>query len=226
VGTFSLYRNICRRRICFVLATIVFLGIAQAQSLSGQALVEVLRQGGCELVMRHANSPAALPDKTTADPENVQGERQLDEAGRNAARAMGEAIKALRIPIARVLSSPAYRARETVKFAGLGTPEVVADLDIGSQSSMLAAAADARSTWLRHQVTISPPEGTNTLIVTHAPNILSAFGQSAANLSDGETLVFRSDRKGGATLLARIKIEDWPRLASADSGSVREARPQ
>ncbi len=54
--------------------------------------------------------------------------RQLDEAGRRGAAAMGEAIRALRIPIGAVLTSPTYRALETVKHAGVGAPTVVEEL--------------------------------------------------------------------------------------------------
>ena len=63
------------------------------------------------LLMRHTSSPNNRPDKATADPENVNLERQLDQTGRDTARAMGEAFKKLGIPVGDVLSSPTYRAR-------------------------------------------------------------------------------------------------------------------
>jgi len=53
----------------------------------------------------------------------------------------------------------------------------------------------------------------NTIIVTQLANIQVAFGQDAANLTDGEALVFHPDAHGGAELVAKIKIEDWPGLA-------------
>jgi phosphohistidine phosphatase SixA len=216
MGDYSLQRTQGWRFLVGAVAAIGALGIVRAEPLSGSALVGALQRGGCVLVMRHASSPEALPDKATADPENLGGERQLDEVGRSTVHAMGEALEALRIPIAHVLSSPTYRARETVRLAGLGTPEVVAELDVGGQRDMRAAANGTLSAWLRQTVAVRPPAGSNTLIVTHGPNILGAFGQSAANLSDGEILVFRPDGKGAADLLARIKIEDWPRLAVED----------
>jgi hypothetical protein len=42
---------------------------------------------------------------------------------------------------------------------------------------------------------------------------VAAFGQAANGASDGETFVFRPDGKGGAELIARVKIEEWPALA-------------
>ena len=55
---------------------------------------------------------------------------------------------------------------------------------------------------------------TNTLIVTHFPNINEAFTTDAARLGDGEALVFHPDGKGAAACVGRIKIEEWPKLAA------------
>jgi hypothetical protein len=43
-----------------------------------------------------------------------------------------------------------------------------------------------------------PTLGLNAIIVTHMPNIRVAFGQDAADLTDGEALVFHPDAHGGA----------------------------
>ena len=180
-----------------------------AQSLSGAGLAEALRQGGYVLVMRHANSPAQPPDKKDADAANVKLERQLDAAGRDAARSMGEAVKALRIPIGAVFSSPTYRALQTVNLASLGKALAVPELDEGA-AGMQGNAEVVRVTWLRAAAAQAPRAGTNNFVVTHAPNIKDSFGIDAAA---GEALVFKSDGKGGVTQVARIKIGDWPALA-------------
>ena len=67
-----------------------------AQTLSGEALVKALQQGGYVIVMRHAASPRTPPATPNAD--NTAKERQLDEEGRATAAAMGKALKALKIP--------------------------------------------------------------------------------------------------------------------------------
>jgi hypothetical protein len=56
------------------------------------------------------------------------------------------------------------------------------------------------------------PKNTNTILVTHFPNINRAFPQSSAGLADGEALIFAPDGKGGAAVAARIKIEEWSHL--------------
>jgi hypothetical protein len=46
----------------------------------------------------------------------------------------------------------------------------------------------------------------------HFPNINRAFPQLLSGLADGEALVFGPDGKGGAALVARVKIKEWPKM--------------
>jgi hypothetical protein len=104
---------------------------------------------------------------------------------------------------------PSYRALETVRLAQLPNPRTQAELGDGGQS--MQVVAESQLAWLRKRVT-QLPMGTNTVLVTHLPNMAGAFPQWVSGLSDGETLVLGSDGRGGATLVARIKIEHWPNL--------------
>jgi phosphohistidine phosphatase SixA len=187
-------------------------GVANADELSGGALVTALRHGGYVLLMRHTSSPNSRPDKSAADPENVNQERQLDQVGRDTARHMGEAIKTLGIPIGDVLSSPTYRALQVVRLESLGQAQTFPEL--GEDGGNMGPVHDAAASWLRKKVSERPRSGTNTLIVTHLPNIRGAFGAAANMLADGETLVYQPDEKGFVELVAHIKIEDWPGLAA------------
>ena len=183
---------------------------ASAQTLSGPAFVNALRQGGYVLVMRHTSSPREAPGRGSANPDNVNLERQLDETGRATATAMGEALRTLKIPIGVVLASPTYRAQETVRFARLPNGRAQAELGDGGQS--MQGVSPAQTVWLKNKATDFTP-GTNTILVTHFPNMSAAFPQWTSGLADGETLVLGPDGHGGVVLVARIKIEEWPRLA-------------
>jgi phosphohistidine phosphatase SixA len=201
---------------CAILIAVLLGAMAapiEAQELAGAALVQQLRAGGFVLVMRHARSPTALPDAQSADPGNPQHERQLDESGKSSARAMGEALRQLHVPIAEVWTSPTFRALQTVKLAGLQAPKVVQQLGDGGQG-MQSDASGSRSAWLHNAAATVPPSRSNLVIVTHTPNIIGAFGQGLSDLSDGESLLFRPDGHGGARIVARIKIDQWPQLAS------------
>lgn len=180
---------------------------AQADLKPG--LVEQLRHGGFLLVMRHASSPQNAPDKSVADPQNVNLERQLDQKGRETAEAMGRAFKILRIPVGSVLSSPTYRALETIRLAGFGTPTTVPQL--GDQGhSMARLNGPGPAAWLQAAVKQRPAKRENTIIVTHMPNIIAAFPEQANGLQDGETLIFAPDGNGHAKFEGTVLIGEWP----------------
>jgi phosphohistidine phosphatase SixA len=193
---------------CTGLASVLPMAAAHAESLSGEALVRALQHGGYVIVMRHASSPREMPDAKTANPDNRNRERQLDAEGRAAAIAMGNAFRELRIPVGEVFSSPTYRALETVRLARFENPRTVPELGDGGQSMQASTAAQAA--WLRNKVR-EFPSGTNILIVTHLPNLSAAFPQWAAGVADGEALLFGRESPDGSPL-ARIKIEEWPKL--------------
>jgi phosphohistidine phosphatase SixA len=189
-------------------AAMLLAGTAQAQFPNRDAMVAALRRGGYVILMRHASSPREVPDKKTANPDNAKPERQLDEEGRSTATAMGRALRSLKIPIGDVFTSPTYRALETIKYAQLGAPKPVPELGENGQS--MAGGTEAQAAWLRTAVT-QFPRRTNTILVTHFPNIRGAFPQ-LTDVSDGEGLIYGPDGKGGATLMGRIKIEEWAAL--------------
>ena len=180
---------------------------AGAQTLTGVALIKALQSGGHVIVMRHASSPSDVPDKP--NPDNVPPERQLDEKGRRTATAMGEALRRLKIPIGEVLTSPTYRARETARLAALTNPRPATEL--GEGSGTMQAVERAQAEWLQKKVK-EFPRGANTVLITHVPNITAAFPGETPALVEGEALVFGADGNGGARVVGRIKIEDWPGL--------------
>lgn len=205
----SIWRN------CLLLMTwVAVAAMAQdgANWLSGKELVKALQHGGYVLVMRHASSPRTAPTAETADAENTNLERQLDDTGRNTARAMGEAVRKLKIPVGKVLVSPTYRARLTASLAGLRSAQPVQELGEGSQAMQNVDVSQAN--WLRAQAIQPPAKNTNTIMITHFPNVVAAFGKEWSDLKDGEALVFHPDGKGSVIAVARIKIEDWPTLGS------------
>ncbi len=194
--------------------TVVAVGLlamshVEAQTLSMDDLVQQLRQGGYVLVMRHASSPREAPSKERANADNIRLERQLDEAGRRGATAMGDAIRALNIPIGEVLTSPTYRALETVKYAGFTSPMVVDEL--GDRGKSMQGVDESQAVWLRQKVTEVPRSG-NLLLVTHQPNLSRAFADWGGTVADGEVVVIRPGGRGDVAVIGRLPIEAWTQL--------------
>ncbi len=124
---------------------------------------------------------------------------------------MGRAIKALHIPVGEVWTSPTFRARQTVSLAGLPTPTSLAQLGDGGQS--MAGANSDQAAWLKAKAAEPPRSGTDTMVVTHLPNLTAAFGEEAAGLPDGAALVFHPVAGRPPEFMGRIRIEEWPQLA-------------
>jgi phosphohistidine phosphatase SixA len=199
------------RRLLLMIPALSVLTTGFSQTLSGDAVATALRTGGYVIVMRHASSPRIPPPAGQANADNVGPERQLDEAGRASARDMGEALRRLRIQVGEVLSSPTYRALETVRLARFGEPRTFPELGDAGQS--MASESDGnRAAWLRARTAQLPRPGANTVIVTHYPNVTEAFPTVSQGLADGEALVFRPDGRGSASLVGRVKIEEWTGL--------------
>jgi phosphohistidine phosphatase SixA len=186
-------------------------------ALAGSALIVALRQTGYTLVVRHASAPETSPDKAAADPENANLERQLDSTGRQQAKMLGVTLRALDVPIGEVLSSPAYRAQETVKLAKFGEPITDPHLDEGGQGMAVQASTGAapsgNGAWLKSAVANPPRLGTNRVIVTHLPVIVAAFGKSYANVAPDEVLVLKPDGEGDATVIGRLTIDELKKLS-------------
>jgi phosphohistidine phosphatase SixA len=159
--------------------------------------------------MRHASSPQEAPTKEAADPGNTTLERQLDATGHATARAMGDAVRALRIPIGDVVTGPAFRARETAREARFTNATVAEEL--GDTGRSMQGVSEAQASWLRARVAVLPRSG-NTLLVTHQPNLTLAFPPWGASMAQGETVVLKPDGAGGVVVVARVPIDEWPRL--------------
>src|SRR5262249_26693152 len=83
----------------FPFVMLVTAGIAGAESPSPRELLPELRKGGYVLFIRH---PKTNSDQADTDPlhlDNVKAQRQLSDEGRKQAKALGDAFRALKIPV-------------------------------------------------------------------------------------------------------------------------------
>ena len=67
---------------------------------------------------------------------------------------------------------------------------------------------------MRKLAATMPPAGTNTVLVSHKPNIMDAFGRDWFDVREGEASVFRPDGNG-YKLVMRIQAADWSKLAQS-----------
>jgi phosphohistidine phosphatase SixA len=183
--------------------------------LAPQALVSALQRGGQVLLFRHATADGPPRDPGAFGPcQNP--ERSLNEAGRAEAQAIGAAIRALRIPVGRVVSSPFCRNIETAHLA-FGRAEVT--LDLTASFSLDPTTREQLTLMLRRLVSTLPERGTNSVLVSHADAIQDALDLS---LEQGEAVILRPDGDGSFSIMAHIQPAEWADLVVAqDSCGLR-----
>jgi len=196
--------------------TLIGSASAQSQGLEGRdpkQLVQALRSGGYVILFRHG---ATFSDQADTDPFNfndVTKQRNLNQKGKDLAKAFGEAIRQAGIPVGEVFTSNFNRAFETAVLAGFKDVEKTADLTEGG----LIVSPDEnyrRAVALRAMLTRAPEQGKNTFLITHKPNIVDALGKDWFDVREGEASIFKPEG-GKYQLVTRVEMEDWPKLAIA-----------
>jgi phosphohistidine phosphatase SixA len=177
-------------------------------------VLQTLRAGGNVILVRHG---ATFTNQADTDPfhlDNIAAQRKLNDKAKAAAKSFGEALRAAAIPVGEVHSSKFNRAYETAVLAGFKDIETSVDISEGG----LVVTTDEnnrRAAALKKMLATAPKPGTNTIIITHRPNILDALGKDWFDVKEGEASIFHVEN-GNARLVARVQMDDWPRLVAAN----------
>jgi broad specificity phosphatase PhoE len=191
----------------------MFLAVVAAQAADDKALATALRAGGHVIVVRHG---ATFADQADTDPwnfDNIAKQRNLNDNGKALAKSFGEALRQAGVPIGKVYTSKFNRAYETATIAGFTDIEKTADLTEGGLV-VSPNENNRRTDALRKLLATAPKAGTNTLLISHKPNIVDALGKDWFDVKEGEASIFRPE-SGKYVLVARVQMADWPRIATA-----------
>jgi phosphohistidine phosphatase SixA len=136
---------------------------AQADGLmDARTALTALRSGPLNIYMRHA-----ITDRSQRDTGRLgdrAGQRNLSEAGRAQASALGRGLRALDIRVSAVWASPVYRARDTADLAfGADRVRILAPL-VADDYTTGDASADAAE--IRRKLA-DVPEGGHAIYVGH-----------------------------------------------------------
>src|SRR5215831_12358077 len=210
----------CRSRRIFAALLFTFVLLATLPALAqtpstpdDKTLATALRGGGLVIVVRHG---ATFPDQADTDPfhlDNIAAQRNLNDNGKALAKAFGESLRQAGIPIGRVYTSQFNRAYETAVIAGFKNIEKTADMTEGGLV-VSPNENNRRAEALRKMLAVAPNPGTNTILITHKPNIIDALGKDWFEVKEGEASIFRPEN-GRYQLIARVQMDEWPRLAAA-----------
>jgi phosphohistidine phosphatase SixA len=157
-----------------------------------------LREGGHVILVRHASTVAGVGDPPTFRQGDCATQRNLSEAGRAEARRLGERLKAERVPIGKVYTSPWCRCRETALL------EAEEWQPLGSFFEQPhREAEDTESVKKRISGYSRRPKGPNVVMVTHNVNIAALTKLSVAQ---AEMVVVRPDGCCGLKVVSRLRV--------------------
>lgn len=176
-----------RAALCAGLCLLALAASAPAQEPASAAAAEAaawaaLRDGAI-VVLRHANAPGG-GDPSGFKLGDCSTQRNLDGAGREQARRIGQRLRQERVAVGAVWASPWCRTRETAELLDAGpVREVLAFNSFFGERSrepeQTAAARAALLAWAGPAALV---------VVTHQLNIIALTGLSTAS---GEGIVLR-----------------------------------
>lgn len=182
-----------RRRLLLAALLLATCGSATANEA---AAWDALRRDGAVALVRHADAPG-IGDPSDWKLDDCATQRNLSEAGRAQARALGARLKAERIVVAQVLASPWCRTVETATLLGAGPvrtePTFSNSFVLSARRAELGAGARTLiGTW----------RGPGALVVvTHGDNIQALTGRAP---STAELVVVASGADGSVREVAAV----------------------
>ncbi len=150
---------------------------------------------GYVLLLRHTLAPGV------GDPENFKlndcsTQRNLSQAGRDDAKAVGDWLKRREIKVARVESSRWCRAKETAQLLSIGRVRLNANLDSLFESADPAKAI--QTVRVKKQIVDWRNKSGLLVLVGHFVNIGAIAG---VGVGSGEGVLVKADSKGKITVV-------------------------
>lgn len=184
----------------FALTTAVGLGTA---TLSAKARAQaqapgfwtLLREGGCVVLMRHAQTEPGVGDPPNFKLGECGTQRNLSEAGREQARRVGTAFTRERVKLDQVRSSAWCRCVDTAMLAfkqNTVWPPINSFFGAGDQDEQTRAVLAVVEVWQAPR---------NLMLVTHQVNVTALTGEF---LAMGEVFVTRPGTQGSHTNRLRV----------------------
>jgi hypothetical protein len=185
-------------------ALLLFLFLAcPALAQPSAEVLDRLREGGYVLYLRHTSTDFSQNDSRMTSFEDCASQRNLTDRGRDEARAIGEHVKRLKIPIGEVLASPFCRTLETARLA-FGKATATGDVRGGP-----ATDEGGRYAALRRLLSSPAPAGTNRVISSHGNPFHAVAGPPY--LAEGEMAVVKPEGER-FSVLARLPLDAWQHL--------------
>jgi len=162
-----------------------------------ERLWTLLKDGGQVVLIRHGLTAPGVGDPPEFRLDDCPTQRNLIDEGRRQSQQVGEAFRARKIPVARVLSSPWCRCVETARLAFGGS-------ETWTPLSNLFGRSENREEQVRQMRgrVSEAPQGGNLVLVTHGSTIAALTG---INPDTAEMVVVTPQGGGRFAVAGRIR---------------------
>jgi broad specificity phosphatase PhoE len=189
-----------RRRLLLAGLALAAAPFARADETGAASLWRKLRSGNYVLLVRHAATEGGAADPPGFSLADCSTQRELSAEGREQARALGERIRAEKVPIAKVFTSPWCRCRDTATIA-FGRAEewdaLASVFEYPDREREYTEKVKKRvGTYAWHK------PGGNVVMVTHNVNIAAL---TKLSIDPAEVVVVRPDGCCGLRTVGRLK---------------------
>ena len=180
---------------------------------AGDPLVARLMEGGYVIYFRHGKTDVAYQDKQdkpewwkSCDPKR---HRLLSDDGRTQMISIGNNIRALQIPVAKVVTSEYCRAIDSALLLQLMPVTLEPTMNYAdAQRYVKRADSDIASGFLG-LVSTKPPPGMNTILVGHVHGYQKPIDQVFISLAEAEAAIVRPLGENKFEVVGRVTVDKW-----------------
>lgn len=179
-----------------------------------ELIVDALRDGGYVMYFRHAPTDwldtDLLESEASISSCDRNQMRQLSEEGRATARAVGDAMRRLGVPVSAVYASEYCRTTETARLLDFGPVETTRDV-LNTLAAEYVGGREALADKARTRLSTPPPAGSNTVLVGHGNVFLLVAGLRPP---EAGAAIVQPSGNGEFEVLGVLSADDWVEMAA------------
>ena len=180
---------------------------------AGDPLVARLVDGGYVIYIRHGRTDTTYQDKQdkpewwkSCDPKR---HRLLSDDGRAQMTSIGVNLRALHIPVAKVVTSEYCRAIDSALLLQLMPLTQDPAMNYADAQRYVKRTDADIGNGLRSLVSEKPPAGKNTVLVGHVHGYQPPIDQVFISIQEAEAAIIRPLGEGKFEVVGRVTVDKW-----------------
>jgi broad specificity phosphatase PhoE len=180
---------------------------------AGDPLVARLADGGYVIYIRHGRTDPSYQDKQdkpewwkSCDPKR---HRVLSDDGRAQMLSIGVNLRALQIPVAKVVTSEYCRAVDSGLLLQVMPVSQDPGMNYADAQRFVKRSDQEIQGALRALISEKPPSGKNTILVGHVQGLNPPVDQVFISLQEAEAAIVRPHGEAKFEIVGRVPVDKW-----------------